>query len=436
MGFGLVSKKDKAMKDGYIKYEKLKEKLIEKINEEKNVHGSNLNICKTPKEWLDILYSSNEFKEFVKSSLVVKDCCKKISNIKIFVAVILLLIVLGVIFFMRVNVVSIILIAICAISLILFSILFRTGKSYKDYYNETMSNILLMSIGEYIKRDKVTTYNKSTLKEYLDIVFDNYSAKYDYELKNNNFDIEDLSLELTEVVENSDNNSKETTIVFSGFFIILKNKMPYNVLNGSVIKIREDKSLMSYLLEDTVNSMVQRKREYSFNSERLNKNFDCNLTHTISNVDEKMFEVTKIITPAFEERLLFLEERYNVFNMNISDDEISFVVNLKKDAYKMFSDGNMLKLLSKYKFRKFDTNINASSLYSNDDFKYSNLYPILERLFLYKYLEIIYNYYIDGSRVSNYELEKISQYENEIREIMEMEYKEFLKIQEDYIKLL
>ena len=212
-----------------------------------------------------------------------------------------------------------------------------------------------------------------------------------------------------------------------------KNKQPLNVLNGSIIKIRDDHNITSALFEDTVNSIIQRKREFSFNSETLNKHLDCKIARTgfTSDVDQKMFEVTKIITPAFEEKLLFLDERYNSFNMNLSDNEFSFSVNMKKSSFQKFKSGELLKFSSAYKNRKHRTNI-----FLDVSFEYDKLYPILERLFLRKYFRIIYNYQMDSSRFNIYENEKITKYETEIKEIMDMPYKEFSEIHKDYVENL
>lgn len=116
-----------------------------------------------------------------------------------------------------------------------------------------------------------------------------------------------------------------------------------------------------------------------------------------------MFEVTKIITPAFEDNLLFLDERYNAFNMNISDTEFSFTVNMKKDSYQKLQNGELFNFNTNYKNKKCNTDI-----FSDANFEYDKLYPILERLFLRKYFRVIYNYQMDSTRFNSYDNEKIN----------------------------
>ena len=84
-----------------------------------------------------------------------------------------------------------------------------------------------------------------------------------------------------------------------------------------------------------------------------------------------------------------------------------------------------------YKDKEFNT-----SIFSETNFEYNKLYPKLERLFLRKYFRVIYNYQMDSTRFNSYEDAKITKYENEIKEIMNMTWKEFSEINGDYVKKL
>ena len=295
-----------------------------------------------------------------------------------------------------------------------------------------------MAVSEYTI--KPTTAKKSITKDfldkYLDINYSKYFTKFNYNFESKYEVGDDFELELKKLIKTKDNEGNESTkeeTIFDGFSIVSENKQPYKILNGSIIKIREDENVLSALLEDSVNSIVHNNRDFSFNSEKLNKHLDCTLTRTgfTSDVDQKMFEVTKIITPSFEEKLLFLDERYNAFNMNISDNEFSFNVSMKKDAYQKLQNGELFTLNTTYKRKKCNTNI-----FTETNFEYEKLYPMLERLFLLKYFRVIYNYQMDSSRFNNYDNKKIEQYESEIKSIMDMPWKEFSQPNENYVKNL
>lgn len=437
--FDLIAKKNKAMEKGYQSYNILKNYILNKMkNAEHSPSGDECRPCYTPKEMLDILYSSEEYKNFVVDSLVTKKYCQIIWIVNL-VALIVVTLAFGLIFtFVGVNILGIILAILVGIVAFLFFRNFKEGKTYSQYYTETMVKILAMSVDEYTITEKSNekVINKDYINRYLDINYDKYSTKYNCKFESQYEIGDDFELVLKDVINTKDskgNNITREENVFDGFSIVSKNKNPHNVLKGSVIKIREDHNLISSLIEDTVNSISQSKKDFSFNSEILNKHLDCKISNTgiLSNIDDKMFEVTKIITPAFEERMLFLDERYNAFNMNISDSEFSFAVNMKKDTYQKFQSGELFKFDSNYKDKEFNT-----SIFSETNFEYNKLYPKLERLFLRKYFRVIYNYQMDSTRFNSYEDAKITKYENEIKEIMNMTWKEFSEINGDYVKNL
>lgn len=434
--FGLTAKKDKAMERGYQSYNFLKNYIHNKLKEESSLSTGEYIPCYTPKEMLDLLYNSSEYEDFVVDSLVLKKVCKKIIIFQIITIIIMTIVLVGIFTLFQLTTIGVVLALV--LDVIFLFISSKNRKTYQQYYDETMACILNMAVGEYtISNQSQNSFIKSDfIDRHLNIKYNHYSTSYNYKFESQYEIGDDFNLELKNNVETKDNNGNTVTkedTVFDGFSIVSKNKQPHHVLNGSIIKIRDDNNITSALFEDTVNSIIKSKRDFSFNSENLNKHLDCTLTRTgfTSDVDQKMFEVTKIITPAFEERLLFLDERYNSFNMNISDNEFSFTVNMIKNAYQKFQNGELFKFSTDYKNKKCNTNI-----FYDVNFEYAKLYPILERLFLHKYFRVIYNYQMDSTRFNNYDNEKISQYENEIKDIMDTPWKEFSQTNEDYVKNL
>ncbi len=433
--FKLSSKINIAMKNGYDSYNSLKNFIQNNMNNQKTSCNSEYTPCFTPKEMLDLLYSSNEYKNFVINSLLFKKVFDKFTALKLITILIITVALILIFSFWGLASIGILLSIVFAFIILLK---FKCEKTYQQYYNETMAQILNMAVNEYTitEQNHNNVINGNLINRILNINYHNYSTNYNYKFESKYEVGDDFELELRNTIQSKDNDGNTITrdeIVFNGFSIVSENKHPHKILNGSIIKIREDLNIVSALLEDTVNSIAKRKRDFSFNSEKLNKHLDCTLTRTgfTSDVDQKMFEVTKIITPAFEEKLLFLDERYNAFNMNLSDTEFSFAVSMEKGTYQKFQNGELFKFTTSYKDKKCNINI-----FSDSNFEYAKLYPILERLFLHKYFRVIYNYQMDSTRFNEYENKKILQYENEIRDIMNMPWKEFSQINGDYVKNL
>ena len=432
---GLISKMNISMQNGYESYNTLKNFILNSMNDHTNSYNSEYTPCFTPKEMLDLLYNSSEYKDFVINSLVFKKLYNKFTALKLITVIVIAVALILIFSLFRLVSIGILLSIVFAFIILLK---FKCKKSYQQYYNETMAKIINLAVNEYTitEKNQKNIINNNLINQILNINYHNYSTTYNYKFESKYEVGDDFELELRNTVQSKDNQGNTVTndeIVFNGFSIVSENKHPHKILNGSIIKIREDLNIVSALLEDTVNSMVKSKRDFSFNSEKLNKHLDCTLTRTsfTSDVDQKMFEVTKIITPSFEERLLFLDERYNAFNMNISDTEFSFAVSMEKGTYQKLQSCELFKFTTSYKDKKFNINI-----FSDANFEYSKLYPILERLFLHKYFRFIYNYYMDSTRFNDYENKKISQYENEIKDIMNMPWKEFSQINGDYVKNL
>jgi len=268
--FNLIKKKDKAMEIGYKSYQRLKNYILNRMKQtEVSPTKQEFSPCYTPKEMLDTLYNSNEYKEFVIDSLVVKKFCQKISLIKMLVVFVALALIGGILALIGPNILGIILCVVIAILAFLFLLMFKEGKTYKQYYQETMSRILTMAVSEYsISNNRQNiVINRDFINRHLNEHYDKYSVRYNCKFESEYEIGDDFDLELKDVITTKDKDGNTTTreeTIFSGFSIVSKNKNPLDVLKGCVIKIRDDHNLLSALAEDTINSMVQNKKSVNF----------------------------------------------------------------------------------------------------------------------------------------------------------------------------
>lgn len=84
-------------------------------------------------------------------------------------------------------------------------------------------------------------------------------------------------------------------------------------------------------------------------------------------------------------------------------------IEIRKDSYPKLQSVDLLKFSSDYKDKHFNTDVFLdSNLDSN--FEYNKLYPILERLFLRKYLRTIYKFQVDSSRFNAIDNQIINEY--------------------------
>lgn len=195
------------------------------------------------------------------------------------------------------------------------------------------------------------------------------------------------------------------------------------------------KLFFSSLLEDSVNSIHQKANDFSFNSEELNKSFDCLVEHKSSNnVDDYMHTAHQIITPFFEEILLFLRDRYNTFNLKISNDEIFLNINLKNSLFQNIKNKKMFSFKSTYKDSSKNYKKIQPSCLNMNDFNYANVLNVLERIHLTTLLKQIYilaNYYNENTTLSRVSINNFMQ---ESKGILNLSYKEVKNKYQDKIK--
>ena len=387
------------------------------------------------------IYNSPKFYEYLKYSFLGKYYNRKISNIELLI--ILLFVLIGVVIFFIFGFGVIFIISAIALLLGALAILhfvFKTGENYVSYYNRTFLQFLLEI---YSDLGFTINNNKSLTNGELDIIIDN---SYDKKECKNNIDFSGnlysgniLDLRLIRTTKKKNGNGSVTEhddMIFDGFYLKIDTVNNHNVLRGNTIKIRCDENIFSSLAEDTVRGIYESNREISFNSEEMNKSFDARISGYIgfNSVDDIMIQVQKILTPSFEQHLLYLRERYNSFNMNITDSGIVATFNMDRSFFQKVKHNEVLDFKTTYReankyFRMLRTDINGI-----DDFAYYNVFPFLERLYLIKYLTYLYLSIIDFNNYYSFNNSNINSFEESMRAIYTIDNKEFKQFYTDKIK--
>lgn len=390
----------------------------------------------------NFVYNNPKFYEYLKYSFLGKYYEKKIILIEWLIVI--LFVLLGVVsyFIFGLSLFFIISVVVLYVGLLLiFLFLFKnTGESYKSYYNRTMFSFLMSVYGNinfnFLKFFYLTdTELNSIIDQNYDKKKSNNNISFTGKLCNGNI----LDLDLTKTIEirHKDGRvTKSTKKIFDGFYLkidVLNNK---NLFRGNLVKIRSDETVFSSLAEDTVKGIYESDREISFNSEEMNKSFDGRISgyNGFASVDDMLIQVQKVITPSFEEHLLFLRERYNSFNMNISDTGLVMSVNMDRSIFQQIKHKEFLDFKSTYREANEHFKIIKSDLYGIEDFTYYNVFPFLERLYLINYLTYLYLSYMDFDNYYSLNSSTISNYEKNMREIFTMDNKEFREKYTDKIK--
>ena len=326
----LVELKEKSFEYGSKIFNELKQELKKYISTQ--ISGDNeaytqkfigLNVVDIT-NWL---YNNSKFYEYLEYSFLGKYYEKKINLIEGIIILIALLIGILMYCLFGLGWIFIIICALLILTLIFVFSKFKTGEPYKAYYNRTMLELLLSIYGisfsisnnsnltdEELKKIITNTYTKKTTKN--NMIFNG-------NLLNGNI----LDLELTRTTQyktKSGETRKKTEKIFKGFYLKIKTNNNKNMLRGNTIKIKADENILSSIAEDTVKGIYESQKDFSFTSEEMNKSFDCKISgyNGFNDVDDMMLTVHKIITPSFEQHLLYLRERYNTFSMNIDDTGI------------------------------------------------------------------------------------------------------------------
>ena len=386
------------------------------------------------------IYNNSNFYDYLKYSFLGKYFQKKIDFYKKII-MILALIIIGLLYLLLGMGIPLIIISIILIIASLFIIKqIDKSETYKSYYNRTMCNIVLGSF-----KDSTFTLNTETLTDadISQIISKKYTKKENknmisYTGKYGFGNISDLKL--IETVERQNKQTGEITKsdveVFEGFRIKINFNKSMNKLRGNVIKIRDDEGVISSVTEDTINGIFDNKLDYTFNSEELNKSLDCRISgySGFDDIDQMHREITKIITPTFEKHLLFLRERYNSFNMNISDNYISLSFNMDRSFFQKIKHDEIFKLGNNYREENIKFNMIEPSTSGITDFSYYKVLPVMERLYLFNYLTYLYLSYMDDENYFSINSDALNLYETEIKEIYTMEYEDLKNLYNDRIK--
>lgn len=214
-----------------------------------------------------------------------------------------------------------------------------------------------------------------------------------------------------------DDNRRKYSKVFQGWCMSIQLPGTLPELGKSVIKITADSNWLSQLAEDTTRAMLNDKREFVFNSEKLNKELDCRVIHGDS--DNATFAAERIITPWLEDIMEFIVERWHGFSLFIYQDHLLFTVDLR-------SASSIVKKAMNHDFGTYRTAAaKAAVTTSRDGMQYYSVLPVLEDHFL----PIILSYSImAASDAQNYNEDsnaELTGYMSEMEDTIKTKYSEF-----------
>lgn len=389
----------------------------------------------------DYIYKNNNFYEYLKCSFVVKKYEKKINLIQWIIILFFILLGVGLYFLFGMGLIFIISVVVLFIVLLLiFKFVLKTGETYKSYYDRTMLSFL-MNVYHNLN---FSIYSGGTvIDDELKLVYDKiYDKKRIYNGMNfngyaSNGNILDLELIRVRQRRNKDGStSSYDDKVFDGFYLKIDTNRSFNMLRGNVIKIRADENIMSSLAEDTIKGIYESDKEISFNSEEMNKSFDARISgyNGFDTVDDMMIQVQKILTPSFEQHLLYLRSRYNSFNMNISDNGMYLTVNMERSYFQKKKHNELFDFKTTYREANETFKMVRADVDGIEDFAYYNVFPFLERLYLINYLTYLYLSYMDFDNYYSINSSNMNSFEESMKMVYTMDNKEFKQLYTDKIK--
>lgn len=426
--------KMKAINKGTLKCQDLKKQMNEYI--EKCSLGNLDKFCGIdPIDYCDKLFNSDDYAWYVKYSMI----AKYYERLFILICIIYILIYFGLVYVLNYLISFKMLFYVIALLLgvvLFFIISLNTSKSYSKYYRETIYDLLFCGNMKYTLSNE--GLSDSNIKEIIDDSYTSKKVKNRINFSNNEVsgNINDMELKYTKKIKNkkTGNEVSHTSTVFNGFYIKISGN--FNRLKGNIINIKEDENIISSLAEDTVKGIYESDLEFDFNSEELNKSFDCSISgyKGFVDADQALMEVRKIITPSFEQHLLYLRKRYNSFNMKISDNYLIASFDMNRSIFQQLKHGELLDFTTTYREANIFVNSLKGKLFGINDFAYYNIFPLVERLFLINYLRYIYyssfdfNYYYDVSG------DVINSFEVKMDNVYNMKNSDFKKIKIDFLK--
>ena len=384
----LVKMKEKAFEYGTNLINALKQEIEATISQRTNAYSDEEKkkfIGLNAIDVANLIYNNPKFYEYLKYSFLAKHYQSKINLIEwIIVLVAVLFGILSYVFLGFKMIFIIIAIILVVVVVIVFAKL-KTGESYKSYYNRTMLDFILNIYEANFSVNKKLNVTDSELRIITHNSFDKKTLKNKMNFVSELYDGNILDVELVKTVKHRDRDGnvvKNDSKVFDGFYLKINVNSHINMLKGNTVSIIADENILSSLAEDTVKGIYESKREFSFNSEEMNKSFDCRVSGYLgfSDIDDMMMTVHKIITPSFEQHLLYLRERYNSFNMNISDNGIAASFNMERSLFQKAKHKELLDFKTTYREANEKFRFLKASVMGIDDFAYYNVFPFLERL--------------------------------------------------------
>ena len=437
----LVKKKEKAFSLGVEYFNLFKaefnEYSMQSVSKELVNRFIGLNVFDVTK----YMYNNNNFYEYLKYTFLGKYYGKKIALIEWLIIILFVLIGVVLYFIFGLGVVFAISVIVLFIGLfIIFKFFIKTGETYSSYYNRTMMQFLYGVYGNLSFGLSSTAYvSDDELKVIIDNTYDKKSSKNNLSFNGNvcNGNISDLELIRVIETKNKDGGTtKRDDKIFDGFYLKITTSNNFNMLKGNTIKIRSDENILSSLAEDTVKGIYESDKEISFNSEEMNKSFDGRISgyNGFATVDDMMIQVQKILTPSFEQHLLYLRERYNSFNMNITDSGLVMTVNMERSLFQKAKHNELLDFTTTYREANEKFRMLKSDISGIEDFAYYNVFPFLERLYLINYLTYLYLSYMDFDNYYSINSGNITSFEESMKTIYSMDNNEFKKLYTDKIK--
>ena len=437
----LVKKKKLAFSCGERYFNLLKNEYFEYVSNKATGELSDRFIGVNVFDVTKYIYNNKNFDEYMKYSFLAKKYEKKIISIEWLI--ILFFVIIGFILYLLLGMGTLFIISVIVLFIVLFLIfifVLKTGESYSSYYNRTMLNFLLniytnlsftINTGSIIADEQI--------KNIIDRSYDkkNISNVISFNGKKCSGNIFEMDLIKIRERKNKDGTTVQYNDgIFDGLCLKLDTNNNFNMFRGNVVKIRCDENIFSSLTEDTVKGIYESNFELSFNSEEMNKSFDGRISgyNGFNDLDEMMIQVQKVITPSFEQHLLYLRERYNSFNMNISDNGLAFAVNMGRSVFQKAKHNELLDFKKTYREANEEFRMVKADVHGIEDFAYYNIFPFLERLYLINYLTYLYLSYMDFDNYYSVNSGDINNFEESMKEIYTMDNKEFRELYTDKIK--
>ena len=408
--------------------------------------SSNSVVLNDPISYTDYIFENQNFKEYVKYAFVMKryqSLINRVYSLSFIVSIIIALIV-----YLLTKKILISVILLVALGILLYIIIKKNdkGETYDSFYNRTIRILVFNILKDYsVSINEPLSLSTEYLSNVVRIKFTEYSISNVKKCANNISNGEIYNLVLKKRTEHTDkdgNKRENVSNVFDGFSLNINYNINFDYLKGAIIEIRDDDNLLSSITEDTAQSIYQSDKEFMFNSESLNKALDCHImgVNSFGDIDDLMRKINLVITPGFEDRLIFLKERFNSFNLTISDNRINFTVNMNKSFYQKGKSGELLDFTSKYRDKTKNVSLPNPHIKNYEDFMYYNIFPIIEQLYYVKYFDYMIKSVLNMSSDSDanaltYNKNIIEQFENGILAVSNMDYKEFKEKYKEEIML-